>query len=176
MCYSVLQYVAAHCSVMYYLLLLRAEAAQTLRSLRCTQTCVQRVAACCSVLQRVAVCCSVLQCVAACWKIDIVFSLLHSVLYRVCCSVFECVQVCCSELQYVAVCWNRDSVLSLVHLVVWMCGADLLIWQHDSEHTATHCDALQHTATNCNSLRCTAIRCLVLQHIAAHCVRVASTN
>ena len=38
-----------------------------------------------------------------------------------------------------------------------------------SDHTATHCNALQHTATHCNTLQRTATHCNALQHTATHC-------
>jgi len=56
-------------------------------------------AVCCGVLQCVAVCCSVLQCVAVCcsvlWQ--------YPVSSIVCCSVLQCFAVCCGVLRCVAV-------------------------------------------------------------------------
>ena len=121
-CVTVLQHVAACCSVLYCYRSLtlscftRSSGNKLFQfTLHCSV--LQCVVVRCSVLQ---VCCSILQCVAVRQKFDTF--LIRQIVWKytlpiqipclaVCCSVLQCVAVCCSVLQCVAV---RCSVLQCV--------------------------------------------------------------
>jgi len=112
MCCSVLQCVAACCSVLQRpnaisctVIIFHVGVYITclLYRARCVAVCcsvLQRVGACCSMLQYVAVCCSALQCVAVIGCTVIIFHVgvyITFTVYRA-----RCVGACCSMLQCVA--------------------------------------------------------------------------
>jgi len=156
MCFSVLQCVAACCTVLQCV---------GWQNLQCTFSARAWAASsflCCSVLQCVAVCCSMLQCVTVCCiaKFCSVFlgTYLGSFLFfacrceekrvywhhsnhgqSLCCSMLQCVAVCCRVLQGVAVCCS-----------VLQCDAVC----RSVQSVAECCRVLQSVAACCRVLQC----------------------
>ena len=129
-CCSVLQRVAANCSVLQCVVVRRKRVNEPhcRNALRC-------VAVCCGALQFVAVCCGVIHCLAVRCK---------RVSEPDCRSILQCAAVRCSVLQWVAVC------CSVLQCVAAYCSV--------LQCVAVCCSVLQCVAVCCSVLRCVAVR------------------
>jgi len=145
-CYSVLQHVAAFCSVLH-------------------------VAACCSVLQRAAACCNLRIYLAI--RLPLKTNLSQ---HTHCNSLQRynaqqhtaprTLQQCCNTLQYsVHLNFFQTTRSTKFTTEYWASATHCNTLQHMLQHTATHCNCVTH----CNTMQRTLGECNTLQRTATHC-------